>query len=168
VLNGYRGFLHELARTGTWRALSLQVRTGAGHVVRRLLRRGDGDPIARFLANYGADGFRLADPARARIQLAAEACLACGLCSVECARAGGAPPFEPRDAVLSAVRLEIDWLRLEPLAPRVFTDVGPASACGACTACEAVCPVAIPIAAVQATLVQLGAAGSVATPARIR
>jgi succinate dehydrogenase/fumarate reductase-like Fe-S protein len=170
VLSGYRGFLHELARTGTWRALALQVRTGGAHVVRRLLRRGEPDPIARFLANYGADGFRLPDPARARLQLAAEACLACGLCTVECARAGGAPALDPRDAVLSAARLEIDWIRLGlPSAVPGDRDASAAArgACAACAACEPVCPVAIPIAAVQETLVHLGAAG-VATPGGIR
>jgi len=153
VLNGYRGFLRELARTGTWRALALQVRTGGRHVARRLLRRGAGDPIARFLANYGADGFRLPDPARARLQLAAEACLVCGLCNVACARAGGAPPLEPRDAVLSAARLEIDWVRLS--AARDGGAAGAAAACSACAACEPLCPVGIPIAAVQATLARL-------------
>lgn len=172
MLSGYRGFLHELARTGGWRALALQLRTGARHVARRLLRRGDPDPIARFLANYGPDGFRLPDPARARLQLAAEACLACALCSVACARAGGAPPLDPRDAVLSAARLEIDWIRLrapggEP-APR-----GSAAGCAACAACEPACPVGIPIAAIQETLGALGAtgpdrAGPVATATGIR
>lgn len=166
MLSGYRGFLHELARTGTWRALALQVRTGGAHVVRRLLQRGGGDPIARFLANYGADGFRLPDPARARLQLAAEACLACGLCTVECARAGGAPALDPRDAVLSAARLEIDWIRLggPPAASEPARRDG---GCAACAACEPVCPVAIPIAAVQDTLVVLGAT-AVATPGGIR
>lgn len=174
MLSGYRGFLQELARTGTWRALSLQLRAGAGHFLRRLLGRRGGDPIARFLTSYGADGFRLPDPERARLQLAGEACLACSLCSVECARVGGAPRFEPRDAVLSAARLEIDWLRLAPDAlrsprarpastgsaglPDAAGAVGAAddeAPCDACAACEAVCPVAIPIAAVQAALARL-------------
>ncbi len=171
MLSGYRGFLHELARTGTWRALALQVRAGAGHFLRRLAGRRGGDPIARFLAHYGADGFGLPDPERARLQLAAEACLACSLCSVECARAGGAPRFEPRDAVLSAARLEIDWLRLGPDEHRApaargaaggSSELPPAAAaaedaarCSACAACETVCPVGIPIAAVQAVLARL-------------
>jgi ferredoxin len=151
MLSGYRGFLRELARTGSWRALALQLRTGGRHVARRLLRSRDGDPIARFLASYGADGFRPPDPARARLQLAAEACLACGLCSVACARAGGTPPLEPQDAVLSAARLEIDWIRLglPPAAP------AGANACRACAACEPACPVGIPIAAVQDMLTRL-------------
>lgn len=169
-MNGYRGFLRELARTGTWRALALQLRTGGSHVARRLLGRGERDPIARFLANYGADGFRLPDPARARLQLAAEACLACGLCSVACAQAGGAPPLEPRDAVLSAARLEIDWIRLaQGRAPgeHAGATVAAAQACAACAACEPACPVGIPIAAVQETLARL-AEGAVATAARIR
>lgn len=165
MLSGYRGFLHELARTGGWRALALQVRTGARHVARRLLGRGEADPIARFLASYGADGFRLPDPERARQELAAEACLACGLCSVACARAGGAPPLDPRDAVLSAARLAIDWIRLGTPA----TGAG----CAACAACEPACPVGIPIAAIQTTLGRLGAGGpeppaAVATQTRIR
>lgn len=170
MLSGYRGFLHELARTGGWRALALQLRTGGRHVVRRLLRRGDGDPVARFLANYGADGFRLPDPARARLQHAAEACLACALCDAACAQVGGAPPLAPRDAVLSAARLEIDWIRLGPPAGAPAAPAG----CAACAACEPACPVGIPIAAVQETLAGLGAGGRpggaapVATPTGIR
>jgi Fe-S oxidoreductase len=181
VLSGYRGFLRELSRTGTWRALGLQLRTGARHVAGRLLRRDAGDPIARFLASYGADGFRLPDPARARLQHAAEACLACGLCSIACARAGGAPPLEPRDAVLSAARLEIDWLRLgrPDVAPEPLLRAGSAggspdrasaaapSPCAACAACEPACPVGIPIAALQETLARIGAS-AVATASRIR
>jgi succinate dehydrogenase/fumarate reductase-like Fe-S protein len=157
MLSGYRGFLRELAHTGTWRALALQLRTGGRHVARRLLRRGEGDPIARFLANYGADGFRLPDPARARLQLAAEACLACGLCSIACAQAGGAPPLEPRDAVLSAARLEIDWVRLGLPSGAAASAGAVASSCTACAACEPVCPVSIPIASVQETLARWGA-----------
>ena len=158
MLKGYRGFLRELARTGSWRALALQVRTGARHFVRRLARRGGDDPIARFLANYGADGFRLPDPAWMRLQHAAEACLACGLCTVECARIGAEPGTEPRDAVLSAARLEIDWLRLglpaTASAPEAAGRAREASGsgetiCAGCRACEAVCPTGIPIAAVQ-------------------
>jgi hypothetical protein len=105
MLTGYRGFLRELARTGTWRAFSLQVRTGMRHIVGRVLRRGESDPMARFFGNYGADGFRLPDPARSRLQWAADACLACGLCTVECAQAGGTPAIEPRDAVLGIQHL---------------------------------------------------------------
>lgn len=170
-MRGYRGFLRELARTGGWQALWLQVRTGVRHVVRRAWPARE-DPIARFLANYAADGFRLPDPARTRLQHAAEPCLVCGLCSAACARAGGAPRLDPRDAVVAAARLEIDWLRLALREPA-------ASPCGACRACEPACPVAIPIARVQEALARLpepgarpprahGAAGPVATPARIR
>lgn len=169
MLSGYRGFLHELARTGGWRALALQLRTGGLHVARRLLRRGEPDPIARFLANYGADGFRLPDPERAKLQLAAEACLACGLCSVACARAGGAPLLDPRDAVLSAARLEIDWIRLGPPA-RDEAPLGEGAGCAACAACEPACPVGIPIAAVQDSLAGLvwSEPRPVATPTGIR
>lgn len=167
MLSGYRGFLRELARTGGWRALALQLRTGGRHAVRRLLGRGERDPIARFLANYGADGFGLPDLSRARLQLASEACLACGLCNVACAQAGGAPALEPRDAVVSAARLEIDWIRLRLDAPPPGpepTGGSHAPACAACKACEPACPVGIPIAAVQETLARL----SVATATRIR
>lgn len=179
MLKGYRGFLRELARTGTWRAFSLQVRTGAGHLVRRALGRGESEPIARFFDNYGADGFRLPDPERSRLQLAAEACLACGLCTIECARVSGAPALEPRDAVLSAARLEIDWIRLGlvPFAPAAAraaaatTGDAAATPCGACRACESVCPAGIPIAGIQDILATWGAGRTplpVATPTRIR
>ena len=143
MLKGYRGFVHELARTGTWRALWLQVRTGAGHVYRHAFGREAVDPIARFFENYAADGFRMPDAEAAALQLVAEACLVCGLCSAECARVGGVPPLDPRDAVIAASRLAIDWTRLA-LSPG-----GGAAACAGCRACESVCPVGIPIERVQ-------------------
>ncbi|MDJ0867521.1 MAG: hypothetical protein QNK03_15540 [Myxococcota bacterium] len=155
MLTGYRGFLREMARTGSFQALWLQVRTGALHAARRALRLGGGDPVARFFDHYAADGYRASDPARAALQLAAERCLVCGLCSLECARVGGAPDLDPRDAVVSASRLEIDWARLG-LAP---TDSG----CRGCAACNAVCPAGIPIDRVQDAL-----AAELATPPRIR
>jgi heterodisulfide reductase subunit C len=121
----------------------MQVRTGAAHVARRAFgREGIGDPIDRFLANYAADGFRLPDAESAALSLAAETCLVCGLCSAECARSGGAPRVDPRDAVIAASRMAIDWVRLELPEPI-------ATACSACRACEAVCPVQIPIHRVQ-------------------
>jgi ferredoxin len=150
--------LRELARTGSWPALSLQLRTGVAHVLRRLRRADRGDPIERFLASYGGDGFRLVDPERARIQLAAQACLTCGLCAVECARVGGRPRLEPRDAVVAAARLEIDWIRLG-LPEAVATP------CAGCRACEAVCPAAIPIARVQGMLAELGPVAAAAPSA---
>jgi len=149
VSGGYRGFLRELGRTGSWRALGLQLRTGARHLLRRGWPLAGPDPVARFLQNYGADGFRLPDRDRARLQAAAERCLVCALCSAECARVGGEPRLDPRDAVVAAARLEIDWVRLglaEPVA----------SSCSGCRACESVCPVEIPIAAVQESLARLG------------
>ena len=168
MLSGYRGFVRELARTGSARALALQLRTGARHVARRLLRLASGDPVARFLAHYGADGFRLPDPARARLQHGAEACLACGLCDVACAQAGGAPPLAPRDAVLAAARLEIDWIRLGPPAGGAPAQGAPA--CAGCRACEPVCPAGVPVAALQEEVARLvaGAREAVATPAPIR
>lgn len=147
MLRGYRGFAHELARTGGWRALLLQVRTGARHALRQALGRDASDPIARFFDNYAADGFRMPDAAASALQLDAEACLVCGLCSAECARVGGAPPLDPRDAVVAASRLAIDWVRLglSPLGP----SAEPADACSGCGACDAVCPAGIPIRRVQ-------------------
>jgi ferredoxin len=144
-VRGYRGFLHELARTGA-RALPLQLRTGARHWLRRTLRReAPVDPEALFFANYAADGVRPADAGARALQLAAQPCLACGLCSAECARVAGRPPLDPRDAVLAGARLAIDVVRLG-------LDTGDASACAACRACEPACPARIPIAAVQAGL----------------
>jgi ferredoxin len=143
VLKGYRGFAREFSRTGTLRALWMQVQTGAAHVVRRALRRDrGGDPIATFLRNYEADGFRLPDATSAALALSAENCLVCGLCSAECARSGGEPRVEARDAVIAASRLAIDWVRLE-LPEAVATP------CSACRACDDVCPAHIPIHRVQ-------------------
>jgi succinate dehydrogenase/fumarate reductase-like Fe-S protein len=153
ILRGYRGLARELGRTGSWRALALQLRTGAVHVLRSMRRSRAGDPIAHFLASYGPDGFRLPDRHHARLQHAAEACLACGLCSVECARVGGAPALEPRDAVVAAARLEVDWVRLG-VPPHAASGAEPL--CARCRACEALCPVGIPIAGVQAMLAELG------------
>jgi len=151
-MRGYRGFLRELLRTGSVRALRLQLRTGALHAFRQWAGRRRGDPVAEFLTSYGPDGLRPADEAARRLARQAEACLVCGLCSIACARAGGQPPLDPRDAVVSAARLEIDWLRLG-LSPSV------GDACGACDACARVCPAGIPIPAVQTHLASLGRDG---------
>jgi len=149
-VRGYRGFLRELARSGSLRALALQVRTGARHWLRQMLgRRAAADPEALFLRNYAADGLRRPAPERAALRLAAQTCLVCGLCSAECARVGGRPLLDPRDAVLAGARLEIDVVRLG------LADA--AQPCGACRACEAVCPTAIPIARVQQSLAELSA-----------
>jgi succinate dehydrogenase/fumarate reductase-like Fe-S protein len=156
VLKGYRGFAREFSRTGSLRALWMQVRTGAAHVARRALRRDGGeDPIARFLRNYEADGFRLPDARSTELAFAAEPCLVCGLCSAACAAAGGAPALDPRDAVVAASRLGIDWVRLGVTAVADASAAAPEAPCSACRACDAVCPVHIPIAALQASLATL-------------
>jgi len=143
VLRGYRGFAHEFSRTGSLRALWMQLRTGAAHAARRALgRNASGDPIGIFLRNYAGDGFRLPGAEIAALSLSAEACLVCGLCSAECARSGGTPRIDPRDAVIAAARMAIDWVRLELPEPI-------ASPCAACRACETVCPAHIPIQQVQ-------------------
>jgi succinate dehydrogenase/fumarate reductase-like Fe-S protein len=155
MTRGYRGFLREFTRTGSWRAVSLQVRTGAAHILRQLFVRRTGDPVARFLANYGPDGVRAPDGAARALALAASHCLVCGLCSLECARVGGAPPLDPREAVIAASRLETDVLR-EGLAAALAAGADAnAGACGGCDACSRVCPAAIPIARVQERLANL-------------
>ena len=149
-MRGYRGFLREMLRTGSLRALALQLRTGALHVFHQAFDRRRGDPVARFFAYYGPDGVSEPDPAARRLARQAETCLVCGLCSLECARVGGAPPLDPRDAVVAAARLEIDWVRLG-LSPAA------GAACGACDACARICPAGIPIPLVQTRLASLGA-----------
>ncbi len=145
-MRGYRGFLREFARTGSLRALVLQVRTGIAHVARQWTGRNEvGNPLARFFESYGPDGIRPASAAERRLRLASEACLVCGLCSAACAEAGGRPLLDPRDAVIAAARLSLDLRRagLEGLA---------ASSCAACAACDPVCPQGIPIHLVQESL----------------
>jgi heterodisulfide reductase subunit C len=125
------------------------MRVGAAHVLRRWLSRGETrDPERLFLDRYASDGLRAPREERRALQRAAQHCLVCGLCSVACAEAGGRPPLDPRDAVLSGARLEVDVLRLGIDAP--------GAACGACRACEPTCPAGIPIASVQAALASLG------------
>jgi len=142
---GYRGFFRQILDTGTFAALRLQVRTGALHVLRSLSRRRSPDPVALFLANYAGDGVRLPDAGERPLALAAGRCVACGLCSLECARVGGRPPLDPREAVLAGSRLGIDLARLG-------LEGELAGGCDACRACEPLCPAAIPIARVQARL----------------
>jgi len=158
MIRGYRGFLREFSRTGSARAFWLQVRTGVAHIVRTGRRPRGSDAVALFLENYREDGIRLPDAARDALRLEAQRCTACGLCTEECARVGGAPPLEPMDAVAAASRLVIDIVRLA-------LPVAGAAGCQSCAACEAVCPAHIPIARVQA---DLGSLGAMAQPAGIR
>jgi len=158
VIRGYRGFLREFSRTGSARALWLQVRTGLVHIFGAARRTAGSDAVAVFLENYREDGIRLPDARRDALRLEAQRCTACGLCTEECARLGGAPPLDPMDAVAAASRLTIEIVRLAlPIAD--------AAACAACAACEAVCPARIPIARVQT---DLGSLGAMAQPAGIR
>ena len=147
-MRGYRGFVREMLRTGSLRALALQLRTGALHVARQGIGRRKVDPVAQFFGHYGPDGATTPDAAARALARQAEACLVCGLCSLECARQGGRPPLDPRDAVVAAARLEVDWLRLG-LSPAA------GEACGACDACSRICPAGIPIHLVQARLASL-------------
>ena len=152
-MRGYRGFFREMGRTGSWAALALQLRTGAVHVLRQLTRRrANGDPAARFLAHYGEDGIRAPEPGAAELARLAEACRVCGLCTLECARVGGDPILDPRDAVVAASRLEIDWRRLG-LSP------SEGQSCAGCDACSHVCPAGIPIHQVQDRLAGVAADG---------
>ncbi len=146
---GYRGFLRELSHTGSLRALALQVRTGALHMLRRAVPRPGADPVAQFLAHYGPDGFRPPEPAARALALAAQQCVVCGLCSIECARVGGRPPLDPREAVISASRLETDLLRFD------LTREIAGEACAGCDACARICPAGIPIHRVQDRLREL-------------
>ena len=96
-MSGYRGFLREFLRTGSPRALALQMRVGAAHVARRWFSNRDApDPEQLFLDNYAADGLRAPREERRELQRAAQRCLVCGLCSMACAAAGGRPPLDPR------------------------------------------------------------------------
>jgi len=156
-VRGYRGFLREFSRTGSLRALSLQLRTGVAHMARQLLGRKRDDPVLQFLAYYGPDGVTRPEPDANELSRSATACLVCGLCSLECARVGGAPSLDPRDAVIAAARLELDFRRLG-LSPVE-------SVCASCDACSRVCPAGIPIQRVQARLASLEV--SDATRARI-
>jgi ferredoxin len=137
----------EFSRTGSLASLWLQLRTGVAHILRQWRGTTDHDPVAQFLGHYGPDGLGPPDPAGRELALRAQACLACGLCSTACALAGGAPSIDPRDAVLAASRLEVDWRRLG-LAAEV-------ASCAGCDACSLVCPAGIPIHHVQAALGEL-------------
>lgn len=147
---GYRGFLREFTRTGSLRALSLQMRTGVLHILRGLAPRRAPDPVAQFFKHYGADGVRAPEPAARALALDASRCLVCGLCTLECARVGGAPPLDPREAVIAASRLEVELLR-EGLAGAAAAR----GACAGCDACSRICPSEIPIHRVQERLRQL-------------
>ncbi|HBZ71872.1 MAG TPA: hypothetical protein DEP35_19955, partial [Deltaproteobacteria bacterium] len=112
MIRAYRGFFREFSRTGSARAFWLQVRTGMVHILRRVRRSRGRDGVGLFLGNYREDGIRLPDGARDALRLEAQRCTACGLCSEECARVGGAPGLDPMDAVAAASRLAIDVVRL--------------------------------------------------------
>ena len=118
--------------------------------MRQLFVRRRRDPVAQFLAHYRPDGVRAPDAAARALSLDASHCLVCGLCSLECARVGGAPPLDPREAVIAAARLETDLLR-EGLASALAAP----DACGGCDACSRICPASIPVHRVQQRLATL-------------
>jgi ferredoxin len=156
-MRGYRGFLRELSRTGTARAFLLQARTGVAHIVARARRQPGPDPVRVFLEYYAGDGVRLPEAEGDRLRLDAQRCVACGLCTLECARVGGAPPLDPMDAVAAAARLAIDVVRLA-------LPVDEPRPCAACGACDLVCPTQVPIRRVQLDLAARAAAARVPAP----
>ncbi len=150
-MRGYRGLLKELARTRSASSLWLQVRGGLLHLFRAWRGGPRIDGVDQFIRNYGPEGFAIPDGRGRDLALAAQRCLVCGLCSIECARVGGAPPVDPQEAVVALSRLSAEAVRFRVHSASGIEDTRGVP-CGSCRACHRVCPVAIPIADIIAEL----------------
>jgi succinate dehydrogenase/fumarate reductase-like Fe-S protein len=106
------------------------------HPLSRLSRRGSG--LARFQANYPAEGLLPTPPEERAVRAAASACVGCGLCEPHCAVAGGP---EVRALGLQAV------FRLYTRSAEDLRRARSAlQQCAGCAGCAAACPTGVPIA----------------------
>jgi heterodisulfide reductase subunit C len=116
----------------------LGYRAIVAHPLKRLFRqRGTGE--ARFRAAYEAEGLAPTAEADRELGLAAQACIACGLCETGCELAAAVPSV--RALGLHAVfRLYSRNPAELPLA------AGALEACAGCAGgCDALCPTGVPI-----------------------
>jgi heterodisulfide reductase subunit C len=122
----------------------LGYRALVAHPLKRIFRqRGTGE--ARFRAAYESEGLAPTTETDREISLAAQACIACGLCEAGCDLAGAVP--EVRALGLHAAFRLYSRNRAElPLA------AGALEACAGCTGCDALCPTGVPIGRIVAAL----------------
>jgi succinate dehydrogenase/fumarate reductase-like Fe-S protein len=94
--------------------------------------------IAKFEAQYSADGlFRLSQAERANVSRFSR-CISCGLCDLYCAGLAGAPRRMPRALAIAGSRSLADY---DALAGEAKAWLG----CESCGACEAACPTGVPL-----------------------
>ncbi len=127
-----------------FRALSyLAYRALLAQPLKRLAQTGSG--LERFLASYGSEGLVPTGPGDRAAGEAASACIACGLCEVDCPLASDIPTARAL-GLHAAFRLYGKSTLELPYALDAL------SACSACGACASSCPTGVPIPAVVAHL----------------
>jgi heterodisulfide reductase subunit C len=129
----------------TIRAIAyLGYRAMVAHPLKRLFRQ-HGTGEARFRAAYEVEGLAPTSEAERELGIAAQACIACGLCEAGCELAGAAPAV--RALGLHAV------FRLYARNPaEVSLAAGALDACAGCRGCDALCPTGVPITRIVSAL----------------
>jgi heterodisulfide reductase subunit C len=137
-----------------WRAVVVQP-------LRRLVRRGTG--LSRFAAAYQVEGLLPVRPEDRAVAVLASRCTGCGLCEPGCRLTEAVPALRAL-GLPAAFRLVGRQASDLPLARDLI------EACQGCRGCEALCPQAIPIGHVLASLRARaqgpGVEGSPAAPRR--
>jgi heterodisulfide reductase subunit C len=142
------------------RALAyLAYRALVAHPLKRLRRRGTG--LERFRAAYVAEGLAPMSPAARAVGLAAQDCIACGLCEPGCELAAASPEVRAL-GLHAAFRLYSRNPAELPLAREAL------DACAGCAGCDALCPTGVPISrivtALRGRFADAGAADGGAAP----
>jgi succinate dehydrogenase/fumarate reductase-like Fe-S protein len=118
----------------------LGYRALVAHPLRKVFRR-RGTGLERFRSSYVAEGLTPTTPEDRALGLAAQGCIACGLCETGCALVGATPEVRAL-GVHAAFRLYSRHPVELPLAAAAFAAL---AACGDCAGCAALCPTGVPI-----------------------
>lgn len=115
-----------------WRAIVL-------HPLRALLAGDRGKQ--RFLRNYATEALIPYSRADRALLPRFSGCIQCGLCDAVCPLMRQLPPAQWRGPSLFAVA----YSRATPELPQLRTPLAHLDRCGACRACQDICPRAVPL-----------------------
>ena len=140
------------------RALAyLAYRALVAHPLKRLRARGPG--LERFRAAYVSEGLLPTLVADREVDEAAAGCISCGLCEPACDLAAAAP-------AVRALGLHAAFRLHGRAGPDLALSARALAACDGCGACDARCPVGVPISRVVRALWARAEAGATLRGAR--